>query len=86
MSYTIDEENLERQQLLAMILEPATKQLLDALKLAPGSCCLDLGCGIGETTRLIAGSLGPQGEWRSNGLIAHQSATSHPDIVSTLRH
>jgi len=53
MSYTIDEQNLERQRLLATVLEPATKQLLDTLRLPPGSR-LDLGCGIGETTRLRA--------------------------------
>ena len=54
MSYTIDEQNIERQRLLATILEPPTKQLLDALRLPPGSRCLDLGCGIGEATRLRA--------------------------------
>src|SRR5947208_9694682 len=62
MSYTIDERNLERQRLLARVLEPLTKRLLDALRLRPDSRCLDIGCGIGETTRLIARYLGPHGE------------------------
>src|SRR5438128_5922150 len=62
MSYTIDERKLERQRLLARVLEPLTKRLLDALRLPPDSRCLDIGCGIGETTRLIARYLGPQGE------------------------
>jgi SAM-dependent methyltransferase len=62
MSYTLDEQNLERQHLLARVLEPFTKRLLDALRLRPDSRCLDVGCGIGETTRLIARYLGPQGE------------------------
>jgi SAM-dependent methyltransferase len=61
MSYPIDERNLERQRLLARVLEPLTKRLLDVLRLRPDSHCLDVGCGIGETTRLIARYLGPQG-------------------------
>ena len=62
MSYPIDEQNLERQRLLARVLEPITKRLLDGLRLRPDSRCLDIGCGIGETTRLIARYLGPQSE------------------------
>ena len=62
MSYPIDEQNLERQRLLARVLEPITKRLLDGLGLRPDSRCLDIGCGIGETTQLIARFLGPQSE------------------------
>ena len=62
MSYPIDEQNFERQRLLARVLEPITKRLLDELRLRPDSRCLDIGCGIGETTRLIARYLGPQSE------------------------
>jgi SAM-dependent methyltransferase len=62
MSYTIDEQNLERQRLLARAIEPFTNRLLDAIQLRPGSRCLDLGCGIGGTTGLIADRIGPRGE------------------------
>src|SRR5262249_20224092 len=62
MSYPIDEQNLERQRLLARVMEPITKRLLDGLRLRPDSRCLDIGCGIGETTRLVARYLGPQSE------------------------
>lgn len=56
MAYVIDEKNLERQLLLAQILEPYTLQALQPLALKPGSRILDIGCGLGETTRLLAAS------------------------------
>jgi SAM-dependent methyltransferase len=62
MPYTIDERNRERQQLLEAMTAPITRRLLDSLALKPDSRCLDLACGIGQTTRLIATYLGPQGE------------------------
>jgi SAM-dependent methyltransferase len=62
MSYTIDERNRERQQLLEVLVAPITRRLLDSLSIKPESRCLDLACGIGQTTRLIAGYLGPEGE------------------------
>ena len=54
MSYLISEENLERQRLLTSFLGPTTDRLLDSLELPPGSRCLDIGCGIGESTRHLA--------------------------------
>ncbi len=57
MAYTINETNLERQRLLQKIMEPVTDRLLDQLQLPAGVRCLDLGCGIGETTRQLAGKL-----------------------------
>jgi ubiquinone/menaquinone biosynthesis C-methylase UbiE len=59
MSYTIDERNPERQQLLARVLEPHTLELLARLPRVPGARCLDLGCGQGNTTRLLSEILGP---------------------------
>ena len=46
MSYPIDEQNLERQRLLARVLEPITKRLLNGLRLRSDSRCLDIGGGI----------------------------------------
>ncbi|WP_128544226.1 class I SAM-dependent methyltransferase [Larkinella soli] len=54
MAYTIDEKNFERQILLAQVLAPHTRPALSAIPLPPGARILDVGCGIGETTRLLA--------------------------------
>ena len=57
MAYAISEQNLERQKLLARIMGPVTDQLLESLPLPSLSRCLDVGCGMGETTRQLAGKL-----------------------------
>lgn len=57
MSYTIDERNPERQQLLAAILNPPTREVLRRLPRTPGAKVLDIGCGQGNTTRCLADEL-----------------------------
>ena len=59
MSYTIDERNPERQQLLAALLNPTTRDVLARLPSMPAARCLDLGCGQGNTTRCLADVLQP---------------------------
>ena len=59
MSYTIDERNPERQQLLARVLEPHTREVLGRLPRLAGARCLDVGCGQGNTTRLLSEIFGP---------------------------
>lgn len=59
MSYTIDERNPERQQLLAALLNPYTREVLARLPPMPGARCLDLGSGQGNTTRCLAEVLQP---------------------------
>jgi ubiquinone/menaquinone biosynthesis C-methylase UbiE len=54
-------EEYERLRWQARIWEPATAELLDRAGLAPGARCLDVGCGPGETTRLLAERTGPSG-------------------------
>ncbi|MFL6447302.1 MAG: methyltransferase domain-containing protein [Bryobacteraceae bacterium] len=54
MSYAIDERNFERQQLLAEMLNPLTRQVLDRIPGGSIANILDLGCGQGHTTRLLA--------------------------------
>lgn len=56
MSYTIDECNVERQQLLAQILNPMTAPLLAGISAGSVGSILDLGCGQGNTTRFLAGT------------------------------
>ena len=57
MTYLISEVNRERQKLLAKVLTPVLDRLLNVLQLPQDLRCLDLGCGIGETTRQLARKL-----------------------------
>lgn len=54
-------EEYERLRVQARIWQPATEALLDRIDLPPGACCLDVGCGPGETMRLMAERVGPAG-------------------------
>src|SRR5262245_57515133 len=54
MSYAIDERNSERQLLLAKMLNPLTGQVLDRIPRGSVAKFLDLGCGQGHTTRMLA--------------------------------
>jgi ubiquinone/menaquinone biosynthesis C-methylase UbiE len=54
MIYTIEEVNLERQHLLALMLESTSLHALETISLPAGSTILDLGCGLGETTEMLS--------------------------------
>ena len=85
MSYTIDERNPERQQLLGRILEPLTQQVLDRLPRGTHAKCLDLGCGQGNTTRLLSRALGATeciGVEFDAALVDYASAQLNPAGVS----
>jgi ubiquinone/menaquinone biosynthesis C-methylase UbiE len=56
---TSDEYERLREQ--ARMWEPQTAALLDHVGLAAGARCLDVGCGPGETMRLMAEHVGPEG-------------------------
>jgi ubiquinone/menaquinone biosynthesis C-methylase UbiE len=77
MAYVISELNLERQKLLAKVLAPVTDRLLRVLQLPSGARCLDLGCGIGETTRQLARMLD-----KPNEIVGLEL---NPDLVETAR-
>src|SRR5215470_14665987 len=85
MSYTIDERNPERQQLLAEVLNPLTRQVLARLPAIPNARCLDLGCGQGNTTRLLADVLRPAVcvglEYDANLLDYAQTRLENPPSV-----
>ncbi|HYG25474.1 MAG TPA: methyltransferase domain-containing protein, partial [Caulobacteraceae bacterium] len=51
----------ERLHLLARVMQPTTAQLLAAAGLGPGMRCLDVGCGGGHVTLMMARSVGPHG-------------------------
>ncbi|NPV93145.1 MAG: class I SAM-dependent methyltransferase [Firmicutes bacterium] len=52
-------KNLEAAHLLR---EPVIKEAIRQLQLTPGSCGLDVGCGIGLYTLLLAEEVGPAGK------------------------
>src|SRR5215475_5491299 len=54
-------EGKERLDVLARVLLPTTTQLLDAVGLSTGMKCLDVGCGGGHVTILMARIVGPDG-------------------------
>ena len=62
MPYSIDESNRERQVLLSGVLDRGTQELVKQIGLAPGSRCLDVGCGVGGATRVLCEAAGPDGE------------------------
>jgi ubiquinone/menaquinone biosynthesis C-methylase UbiE len=51
----------ERLQVLARAWQPTTSTLFDRVQLGPGMRCLDLGCGSGDVTFLMAERVGPDG-------------------------
>jgi len=85
VSYTIDERNPERQQLPARVLEPSTREVLARLPRIANARCLDLGCGQGNTTRLLAEAIGATdciGVEYDAALVEYASAQSNLAGVS----
>jgi SAM-dependent methyltransferase len=54
MAYTVDERDIERQRLLAECLDPLTIPVLSRVPRAGIRRILDLGCGQGNTSRMLA--------------------------------
>jgi ubiquinone/menaquinone biosynthesis C-methylase UbiE len=77
MAYVISEINLERQTLLGKVLARVTDRLLTVLQLPPGTRGLDLGCGMGETTRQLARTLD-----KPNEIVGLEL---NPDLVETAK-
>src|SRR5689334_934927 len=55
-------EGKERLKLLSQVLLPTTSQLLNTVGLGKGMTCLDVGCGGGHVTLLMASLIGPHGK------------------------
>lgn len=56
-------EGKERLKLLSQVLRPTTSRLLQHnVNLSEGIKCLDVGCGGGFVTALMANIVGPEGE------------------------
>ena len=62
MQYTIDESDLSRQRLLAHILNRATERHLAELAPTRSGRWLDIGSGVGETTRMLTRFMAADGE------------------------
>jgi len=77
MAYAISEQNLERQKLLARIMGPVTDRLLESLPLLLASRCLDVGCGMGESTRQLAGKL--------DNVVELIGMDQDPDLIEVAR-
>jgi SAM-dependent methyltransferase len=62
-TYSLLRESAEYDRLRAQarVWETATARLLDRIALPVGARCLDVGCGPGETVRLLAHRVGPSG-------------------------
>ena len=54
-------EEYERLRAQSRVWEAATARLFDQVGLGPGARCLDAGCGPGETMRMMAQRVGPEG-------------------------
>ena len=86
MSYTIDEANTERQKLLGALLNPLTRPILERIQLRPGARVLDLGCGQGNATRMLAEVYSPAecvGLEYDESLVKY--ARAHPDNPPSVR-
>jgi SAM-dependent methyltransferase len=67
----------QRLDVLAAVMQPHTAWLLDTVGVAPGSRCIDVGCGGGHVSRELARRVGPDG--RVVGIDLD------PDVVSLAR-
>lgn len=56
------DEELERLEVQARIVDPVTRRFWTAAGVEPGMRVLDVGCGAGDTTLLLAGMVGAQGQ------------------------
>lgn len=54
-------EEYRRLRMQALMLEPATRGVLQQIGLREGMSCLDVGCGPGEVMRLMGEFVGPSG-------------------------
>ena len=52
----------ERLRVLSRVMAPMTARHLERAGVAPGARCLDVGCGGGDVTLMLAALAGPEGE------------------------
>ncbi|HVN11558.1 MAG TPA: methyltransferase domain-containing protein [Kineosporiaceae bacterium] len=72
-------DEYERVRAQARVWNRATGRLLDEIGLVTGACCLDAGCGPGETMKLMADRVGPAGRVLGidvDGVVADTTLTA----------
>lgn len=71
----------ERLHLSDLLREPLFRSLIDSLKLSEGSRGLDIGCGTGSNTLILADAVGRSGHVtgldQSGDLLTHASQSAH---------
>lgn len=76
----------ERLRVLAGVLAPTTRALLERLPVRPGDRCWDVGCGGGDVTVMIADMVGPAGRVLGTDIdpakvaLARAEATAYPQV------
>ena len=58
----VHEAEFARLKLQGDYLEPVTRRLIREAGIGPGMRVLDIGCGVGEVSRLLAEAVGPSGQ------------------------
>jgi trans-aconitate methyltransferase len=76
-------EEYQRLRRQARIWEAATKRVFDQLGIQRGMKCLDVGCGPGETMRLLGELAGPEGEVVGIDSDGQLGAEALADLQST---
>jgi ubiquinone/menaquinone biosynthesis C-methylase UbiE len=76
-------EELRRLILQAAILRPFTARLLHDAKIGPGMRVLDLGCGVGDVTMLVAETVGASGCVIGIDRSSQAIALAHERIANT---
>jgi SAM-dependent methyltransferase len=80
-------EGRERLRILARVMQPTTRTLLERAGVRPGMACLDVGCGGGDVTFDIARLVGPAGRVVGIDMDATQiDLASHEATDAALGH
>lgn len=85
MAYQLAADALEMRRLAtqAAALAADAELLFERIGVGPGWSCLDLGCGLGEVTRMLAARVGPSGHVcgldMEPRLLRHAAATAVPN-------
>jgi 2-polyprenyl-3-methyl-5-hydroxy-6-metoxy-1,4-benzoquinol methylase len=75
-------EGKERLDLLARVTLPTTSQLLNAVGIGKGMRCLDVGCGGGHVTLLMARLVEPEGKVVGTDMDGEVIALARKDAVT----